>query len=34
MCLEQMIDLQAASEGKITWAAYHRKWGGGASLAL
>ena len=30
MCHAQRIDLQAAIEGKITWAEYARKWGGRA----
>jgi hypothetical protein len=33
MCYAQRIDLQAAIEGKITWAEYNRKWGG-RSLSL
>jgi len=27
MCEEQRIDYLAACDGKITWAAYFRKWG-------
>jgi relaxase-like protein len=30
MCHAQRIDLQAAIDGKITWAEYSRKWGGRA----
>jgi hypothetical protein len=30
MCYAQRMDLQAAIEGKITWAEYNRKWGGRA----
>jgi hypothetical protein len=33
MCYAQRMDLQAAIEGKITWAEYARKWGG-RSLSL
>jgi hypothetical protein len=29
MSQAQLIDLHAAMEGKITWAEYFRKWGGG-----
>jgi hypothetical protein len=33
MCHAQGMDLQAALEGKITWAEYNRKWGA-RSLSL
>jgi hypothetical protein len=29
MGAEQLSDYLAACEGKISWAQYHRKWGGG-----
>jgi hypothetical protein len=34
MSQAQLIDLQAAMDGKITWAEYFRKWGGGNGPSL
>jgi hypothetical protein len=34
MSLAQLADLNAAIEGKITWAEYFRKWGGGNGPSL
>jgi hypothetical protein len=34
MSKAQLIDLQAAIDGKITWAEYYQKWGGGSGPSL
>ena len=34
MSLAQLADLNAAIEGKITWAEYFHKWGGGNGPSL
>jgi len=34
MCEAQRIDFEAACAGKITWAEYYRKWGGGGGPSM